>query len=150
MKKAFLISLLMMSSFVSSCDWKNSSQTSTPNTSQNSPIYSTLIYTVIIPQTIVLNDITYNMIIDIDHTLVYELDQLIGHIIHEDALPKYTEDYPNLLPVIDNQIKNQFSNDMIEIYSVKDKDIIQYLAINIDKWSNTNTELFKADYKNII
>ena len=86
------------------------------------------------------------MIVDLTNSLNYELDQLIGHIIHEDALAQYKELYPNLIPVINNAMHNAYTNNMIEIYSVKEMDKTQYLSLKIKTRGNiVHTELFKAN-----
>ena len=98
------------------------------------------------PQTIIINKIRYDMIVDLTNSMDYELDQLIGHIIHEDSLTKYYELYPNLIPVVDNYMHNSFTNDMIEIYSVKNMDTTKYLALKIISEGNiVHTELFKSN-----
>ena len=100
----------------------------------------------IYPQTIIVNEKRYDMIVDLNSSLNYELDKLIGHIIHEDYLTIYNELYPNLIPVIDNYMHNSYTNNMIEIYSVKEMDMTQYLALKIITEGNiVQTELFKAN-----
>lgn len=100
----------------------------------------------IYPQTIILNEIRYDMIVDLTDSLNYELGQLIGHIIHENFLEEYIELYPNLIPVVDNYMHNSFTNDMIEIYSVREMDNSQYLALKIISEGNiVHTELFKSN-----
>lgn len=101
--------------------------------------------TIVYPQTIVVNSITYNMIVDTHHTLIYELDELIGHIIKEEAVEQYKLDYPNLIFVVNNFIKNEYTNNMIEIYTVKNKNPQQFLAIRIVMSGNiVSTEIFEA------
>ena len=120
---------------------------SLPDSSQNTPSsYDNPDDYGVYPQTIIVNEIRYDMIIDSTNSLNYELDQLIGHIIHEDFLTTYKELYPNLIPVINNYMHNSLTNNMIEIYSVKGKDVTQYLALKIiTKVNIIQTELFKAN-----
>ena len=125
----------------------SSSFVSLPDSSQNTPSsYDNPDDYGAYPQTIIVNEIRYDMVIDSTNSLNYELDQLIGHIINEDFLKTYKELYPNLIPVIDNYMHNSFTNNMIEIYSIKGKDIKQYLALKIiTKGNIVHTELFKAN-----
>ena len=120
---------------------------SLPDSSQNTPSsYDNPDDYGVYSQTIIVSEIRYDMVIDSTNSLNYELDQLIGHIIHEDFLKTYKELYPNLIPVIDNYMYNSFTNNMIEIYSIKEKDIKQYLALKIiTKGNIVHTELFKAN-----
>lgn len=109
------------------------------------PVHSNPDETIIYPQTLVVNGLTYNMIVDMNHSLIYELDELIGHIIREEILEQYNADYPNLVPVVDNFVKNKYTNNMIEIYTVKNKNSKQFLAIKIVMEGNiVNTEIFEA------
>lgn len=79
------------------------------------------------------------MIIDLNNSLQFELDKLIGHIIHEDMLDQYKSSYPNLIPVVNNYMKNSFTNNMIEIYLVEG-----IVKLNIWHLKFGRTELFTA------
>lgn len=141
MKKKLLFSLLGIL-FLVGCNVDNSSSSDNqPDSSQNIPSYTNPIVYDVYPQTIIVNGIRYDMIVDLTNPLNYELNQLIGHIIHEEFLESYKGLYPGLIPVIDNSVQSSYTNNMIEIYSVKEMDITQYLAIKI----NGHTELFKAN-----
>lgn len=155
--KKLLFSLVLSTLFLVGCNGTNYSSSdnqpnssfssvSLPDSSQNTPSYDNPDDYGVYPQTIIVSEIRYNMVIDSTNSLNYELDQLIGHIIHEDFLTTYKELYPNLIPVIDNYMHNPYTNNIIEIYSVKEKDLTQYLALKIITIGNiVHTELFKAN-----
>lgn len=86
------------------------------------------------------------MIVDLTNPLNYELDQLRGYIIHEDFLATYNGLYPNLIPVINDYMCDLYTNSMIEIYSVKEMYVAQYLALKVISEGNIeHTELFKSN-----
>ena len=97
------------------------------------------------PQTIIVNEIRYDMVIDSTNSLNYELDQLIGHIINEDFLKTYKELYPNLIPVIENNFK--CTDNKICIYTIKkandSSEMKEYLAIKFRIVNVIKIEIFK-------
>lgn len=144
MKKELMTILVLICGILSGCKGGENTQMSGSYT--NPPLYSIPDDNIIYPQTFFVNEIRYDMVIDLNHSLQFELDQLIGHIIHEDMLEQYESSYPNLIPVVNNYMKNSFTNNMIEIYSVKDMDKAQYLALKIIGRGNIiKNELFQAN-----
>lgn len=126
MKKHY-VWFVLVSLFLTGCTKDGDLGTSSSMPSYDDPYEENII----IPQSFFIDNKVYNLIIDLNHSIYFELDELYGHIIHEDMLEQYNECYPNFIPVIDNQMRNPFTSNMIEIYTLKDMDKAQYLSLKM-------------------
>ena len=91
----------------------------------------------IIPQTIYWNSIQYDIVLS-DGEEQYELDRLITHLINEDDLVNYNNDFPLNSPIVAPDIYDQYLNNRIEVYSIKKYDADQIIAVK----SSDNTYYF--------
>lgn len=103
----------------------------------------------IIPESFEVNGILYVIDRDFDKSSI-TTDCLIGHIIYEKDIQDYINDYPDLLPSIDNYFK--CTDNKISIYTVKsniDGQIIEnYLAIQYNIENIIFTEIFRLKEEN--
>lgn len=81
-----------------------------------------------IPQTFSYQNITYN----VDHSINEEdiiLDTLICHMINEEDLTFYQQDFPSFTPIIVKSLYDYHYNNRVEVYSVINKETSEFLAL---------------------
>ena len=159
-KKIYIFGLLFLIFIITSCNQSNTSNLNSSfddssyqySISGNSDYLLSSIYNsnddgvinFIIPQSFIINDMEYEMVIDYDTSSIV-IDKLIGHIIYEKDLSTYLDENPNLIPVIENNFK--CTNNRICIYTIKkandSSEMKEYLAIKFRIVNVIKIEIFK-------